>query len=138
MLDKPQLGQDLGGAEVAAEALMAGGAKAAAHRAARLRRHAQRGAIVLRDEHGFNRVAVSHIEKPLDGAVGRILTLHHRQCTYFSELMEFVAEFARQIRHLVEIADTAVMHPAKQLGGAELFFAQPLTPADQPGQIKVE
>ena len=47
-----------------------GGAEAAADRAAGLRRHAQRAAIVLGNEHGFDGVAVADVEQPLDGAVG--------------------------------------------------------------------
>ena len=79
VLGEPELGDDLAGGEVAAEALVAGRAEAAADGAAGLRRDAQRAAVVLGNEHGLDRVAVADVEQPLDGAVGRLLLADDRQ-----------------------------------------------------------
>ena len=67
----PQLADDLAGREVAVEALLAGRAERAVERAARLRRDAQRAAVVLGDVDRLDRVAVADVEQPLARAVGR-------------------------------------------------------------------
>ena len=69
----PELGDDLGGRQVAAEALVAGRAEAAVDGAAGLRRDAQRAALRLGDEDGLDGVAVADVEQPLDRAVERDL-----------------------------------------------------------------
>src|SRR5258708_19767447 len=66
MLGIPQLGQDLARAEVATEALVTRGAEAATHGAARLGRHAQRAPVIFGNENGFDGIAASHVEQPLD------------------------------------------------------------------------
>jgi hypothetical protein len=67
-LREPELADDLGRGQVAAEALMPGGAEAAAHRTAGLRGNAQRAAIGFRDEDGFDGVTPptsnSHLTVP--------------------------------------------------------------------------
>ena len=51
-------------------------------------------------------------------------------------MLKLEAEVARQIGHLVDIADAAVMNPAKQLGGAKplltQFFAERRQPLEVP------
>jgi hypothetical protein len=69
VLGKPELGDDLAGAQVAAETLVPGGAEAAAHRTTGLRRNAQRAAVVFGDEDRLDGIAAAHVEQPLDGAV---------------------------------------------------------------------
>ena len=66
----PELADDLGGRQVAVEALLAGRAERAVERAARLRRDAQRAAVVLRNVDRLDRVAVADVEQPLARAVG--------------------------------------------------------------------
>ncbi len=69
VLDKPKLTDDFSGGQVATKALMPRGTKAAANRATRLRRNAQRAAIRLGNVHGLDRIARSNIKQPLDRAV---------------------------------------------------------------------
>ena len=69
-LGKPELGNDFCGREVAAEPLGAGGAKRATHGTAGLGRNTQGTAVGFGDEHGFDGVALTHIEHPFDGAIG--------------------------------------------------------------------
>ena len=92
VLGEPELGDDLAGGQVAAEALVAGGAEAAAHGAAGLRRNAQRAAVVLGNEHGLDRIAVADVEQPLDGAVGGFVLREDRQAPRRGRV---VASFSR-------------------------------------------
>ena len=92
VLRVPELGDDLARREVAAEALVAGGAEAAIHRAARLRRDAQGAAVVFRNEDRLDRIAAADIEQPLDGAVGRRLLARHRQRRDLRATRELVAQ----------------------------------------------
>ena len=78
-LGMPELGDDLGSAQVAAEALVAGGAEAAVDSAAGLRRDAKRASARLGDEDGLDRVAGADVEQPLDRAVGSDLLARHGQ-----------------------------------------------------------
>jgi hypothetical protein len=70
VLSKPELRQDLTAAQVAAKSLVASRAKTASNRTARLRRNAQGAAFFAGNKNGFNRVTVTYIEQPFDGAVG--------------------------------------------------------------------
>ena len=67
----PELPDDLGRRQIAVEALLAGGAERAVERATRLRRDAQRAAVVLGDVDHLDRIAGAHVEQPLARAVGR-------------------------------------------------------------------
>ena len=92
VLGKPQLGNDLAGAQVAAEALVPGRAKTAAHGATGLRRNAQSAAVGLRDKDSFNDIARTHVKQPFDGAIGRVVPRHDTQTLN----MRFAGELAAQ------------------------------------------
>ena len=138
MLGIPKLGQDFAGAEVARKALMAGGAKAAAHGTTGLRRHAQRATVGFGDEHRFHRVATAHVEEPFDRAVARLLAREHRQRRDVTDAGELVAQAARQVGHLGEIGRTALVDPTEQLGGAEALFTELFAKRSQAVEVEIE
>jgi hypothetical protein len=74
----PHLADDLGGGQVAVEALGGGGAERAVQAATDLRGHAQRAAGLVRDVHGLDGVLAihAHRQQPLVGAVGGGLVEH--------------------------------------------------------------
>jgi hypothetical protein len=138
VLGKPQLGQDLAGAQVAAEALVAGGAEAAAHGATGLGGHAQRAAVVLGDEHGLDGVAAAHVEQPLGGAVGRDLLGQHRQARISARPASFSRrDLARSV--MDEVLRALLVNPAEELGGAKALLAQPRsTHSGHPGRGRAD
>ena len=68
---QPHLADDLGGGEVAVEALLRGRAERAVERAAHLRGDAQRAAVFLGDVDHLEGLAVAARQQPLARAVGR-------------------------------------------------------------------
>jgi hypothetical protein len=124
MLGKPELGDDFTGGQVAAEALVPGGAEAAAHRTTGLRRNAQRATVVFGNEHSLDGIAVAHVEQPLDGAVGGACSVMTGRPAD-GRSRELVAQRLGQIAHLVEVGGAALVDPAKQLRGAKALFTQP-------------
>src|SRR5690606_31130036 len=73
-----ELGDDLVGAQVPRETLLAGRAERAVHRAPRLGGHAQRAAVGLRYEDGLDGVAPADVEQPFAGPVVRDMVGHDR------------------------------------------------------------
>ena len=138
MFGKPQLRQNFTGRQIAAETLVAGGAKTATHRTARLRRHTQSAAIVFGNEHGFHRIAVTHIEQPLDGAVSRVVTRDGCERQNLRADLELFAQRLGQIGHLVEVLCAFLVDPAKQLGGSETLLPEPLTKNGQTVEIEIK
>ena len=60
------------------------------------------------------------------------------QARHMGAALEFFAQGFRQIAHLVEIARTALVDPAKQLRGPEALLAQPLAKGGHGIQVKVQ
>jgi hypothetical protein len=120
----PQLPDDFGNLEVAIETLAAGGAERTLQRTADLRRNAQRTAVVLGNENGFHAIVGADIDQPFARTViGNLFHLDFRR-TNFGHCREFLAQRPGNVRHLLEIGHTEMMHPAHQLLGAEWLFAE--------------
>ena len=134
----PQLGQDFTRAQVAAEALVPGGAETAPHRATGLRRDAKRAAVVFRDEHSLDRVAAAYVEQPLDGAVGRLVFAEDGQRPHVAAAHQLAAQGLGQVRHAIEIALAFLVDPAKQLHRAVALLAQLRAEHRQPVEVEVE
>ena len=103
MLGKPELRNDFARRQVAAKALVAGGAKTAAHGATRLRGNAQRATVGLGDKNGLDCVIATHIEQPLDGAVGGFVLRKHAQGLDMGAGLELFAQGLGQIGHGVKV-----------------------------------
>ena len=124
MLGKPQLCQDFACCQVAAKTLMARGAKTAPYSTTGLRGHAQSAAIIFGNKYGFYRIAITHIEQPLDRAVFRFMLGNDRQAFNTGIALELFTQGLGQIGHLVKIAGSALVNPAVQLRSSKTFFPQ--------------
>ena len=133
-----ELAHDFGGLQVAGKTLFAGRAEEAAHRAARLRRNAERTAVHFRDIHRLNGVAVADIEGPLAGAVGGNLFTHRFRRTDFSHRLQLLAEGLREIRHLAEVTFKVAVDPSCELDCPERFFPEAVTPPGELLPIKIK
>ena len=124
------LGDDLAGAEVAAEALLAGGAEDAAHRAAGLRRDADGGAAaragrvagavgVVVHPHGLDRRAAAEAEQHLrrPPVVGLGAGEHGRRAERVGR-GEARAQRAREVGHRRERGRASAQRPAGGAAGA--------------------
>jgi len=138
VLGMPKLGQDFARLQVSAKSLMPRRAKAATHGASRLGRNTQGAPIALRNEHAFNQIAITDVEKPLDGAVGRSLGRYDRHGLHMGMSSQLVTQRPGQIGHLREITDPALMDPAKQLCGTKTLFPQLIAKISQRSQIKAK
>ena len=134
----PELAHDLGGREVAVEALLARGAEEAAHGAPRLRGDAERAAVILWNEHRFDRVSVADVKEPLARAVSRLLLGDGHGRTHFGHVLQLGSEHLREVRHVVEVAFDMTMEPARELSCTEGLFADAGAPSGEPFQIEVE
>jgi hypothetical protein len=115
----PQLADDFRGAEVAVEALPAGGAERALQRAAHLGGNAQGAAAGFRDEHRLDGVAPTDRQQPLARAVGsRGLGDQPRKLDR-GVLLQALAQALRQ----VEVGLAQLVQPAQRLAGAERLLA---------------
>ena len=123
-LGEQHLADDLGGGEVAVEALLRGRAERAIEHAAHLRGDAQRAAIVLRDEDHLEGLARIGPQQPLARAVGRALLADDLGRADLGPLVELRAKGLGEVRHRVELALAALVHPAHELAGAERLAAQ--------------
>ena len=92
--------------------------------AACLRGHAERAAIILRDEDGLDGIAIADVEQPLDRAVGRFVLGDDGQALDAGAAFELVPQRLRQVGHLSEVAGALLVDPAEQLGGAEPLLAE--------------
>jgi hypothetical protein len=123
--------------QVAAEALVAGGAEAAAHGAAGLRRHAQRAAVGLGDEDGLDGVAAADVEQPLHGAVGRTGSLSQRQGRALGHAGELVAQRLRQVGHRAKSDAPRWWIQRKSCTARKALLAQPFAvPPARPSRSK--
>ncbi len=120
----PHLADDLGGGQVAVEALGGGGAEAAVERAAHLRGHAQRAAALVGDVDRLDGVPRIHAEQPLVGAVGGGLVEHHRRRLDRGALLEPRAQRLAEVGHLLEGGGVAMVDPLHHLVRAEPLLAE--------------
>src|SRR6202008_4579004 len=111
---EPHLTDDLGGSEVAIEALLRGGAERAVEGAADLRGNAQRAALRLRDEYHFEGLLRVRPEQPLAGTVRGALHRDDLRRAHFGAGAETGAQLLRHIRHFGEAAGPALVDPAHQ------------------------
>ena len=123
VLGKPELRDDFARRQIAAKALVAGGAKAAAHGATRLRRNAQRATVRFGDKNGLYRVARTHVKQPLDGAVGGFVLGHNAQRRHLGAALELFAQGLGQIGHGVKLGRAFLVDPAKQLDRPKALLA---------------
>src|SRR6185369_8963326 len=137
-LGVPELGDDLGGRQVAAEALVAGRAEAAVDGAARLRRDAERATTGLGDEDGLDGIAAADVEQPLDRAVLGDLLARDRKPSDFGAGDELLAKRFREIGHRREVARAALVDPAKQLRRAKRLLALLLAPVAECVAVELE
>ena len=124
MFGKPQLGNDFTRAQVAAKALVTGGAKPATYRATGLRRNTQRATVFFGDKNGFDGVAIANVKQPFDGAIGRYLLGFDCQRFDFGHPCQFVTQRLGQVAHVGKIGRATLVNPAKQLFRTEWLFAQ--------------
>ena len=137
-LGKPELCNDLASGEVAAEALVPGGAKTASHCASRLGRNTKGSAVIFRNENRLNGIAGPDIKEPFDCAISRLMLTQDGQWLNQCASLEFFSQRFGQIRHLVKIRRSALVYPAKQLGCTKALLAQLLTKSCQTIKIKVQ
>jgi hypothetical protein len=138
VLGEPELGRDLGRAQVAAEALVAGGAETAAHGATGLTGHAQGAPVILRDEDRLDRITPADVEQPLGRAVGGHMLGDDVQAADDGAAAELLAQRLGEVGHLFEVRRALLVDPAEQLGRTELLFAQLLAVRRQAWQIETE
>src|SRR5437899_2284980 len=111
----PELANDLRGGEVAIEALLAGSAKGAVERAARLRRDAQGAPVILRYIDCVHRIAIADIEQPLARAVAGDRVAHDDRRTNLCIMDQHLARSLGEVGHLLDSAREMVMDPAQRL-----------------------
>jgi hypothetical protein len=109
---------DLGRGEVAREAHGARGAERAGERAPHLGRDAQRGAVVVGDQHGLDHGPVRRPEHGLARAVVRALKSDRLQGAHPPLTRQPLAQIAPEVRHLQGILDAARVEPGEDLLGA--------------------
>ncbi len=119
----PQLPYHLGHVEIAAEALLAGGAEQAIDRTPGLRGDAQRAAIGFRNEHRFHGIALPDVEQPLARAIGGDVIGDDRRRPNFGTLDQRSPEGLRKIGHLIEAVLAPLVDPAHELAGPKRLFA---------------
>ncbi len=111
--------EDLGRAQVAAEAHRTGGAEGARERAPGLGRDAHRAAsVAVAHQHCFDRMTVPGAEERLDGAVPCLGLVLDGQGRERDRLPELLAQRTRKVRHLL-VAGDAACRPLPHLAGAE-------------------
>src|SRR5262249_25467753 len=135
---EPQLADDLGDAEVAVESLAPGRAEPARERAAGLRRHAQRAARRLRDEHGLDRVLRADVEQPLARAVVGLRVADHARDGDARLARELLAKALREVAHALELGLARAVQPALQLARAERLLAQAGNEALERRAVQIE
>ena len=101
------------------ESLLPGHAETASHLAARLRRHAERGAlvaaVVVGDIDAFHHFPAGHLEQVLRRAVLAARLSRRRFAPYGVELREFLAVLLRQVGHRLYAGDVLFIEPLRYL-----------------------
>src|SRR5674476_791017 len=138
MFCKPQLSHDFTGFQVAAEALVPGRTKPAAHGAARLRRNTQGATVLFGDKHRLHRIARAHIKQPFDRAIGRNVLRNYDRRRNMSVYFEFLAQRFCEVTHGIKTGRAFLMNPAEQLDCAITFFTQPFTKSGQALEVEIE
>ena len=118
-LREPNLPDDLGGTQIAVEALLSRGAKTAVHRAADLTRNAQRAAVGLGYIDRLDALDLVHAQQPLARAVRGGLLLDDLRDGDFRRVGELRAKLLGEVGHFGEIRGAAAVDPLHQLTGAE-------------------
>jgi len=121
---EPDLADDLGGGEVAVEALLRRGAERAVEHAAHLRGDAERAAIGLGDEYRLEGLRGIGAQQPFAGAVRRGMRRDDLGHLDLGVQRELGAEVARQVAHRFKAALAALVEPAHELARAEGLAAQ--------------
>ena len=134
----PELADDLGRGQVAVETLLAGRAERAVERAARLRRDAQRPAVVFRDVDGLDGVAAADVEQPLARAVRRRRVAHDRRAADLGRAGELFPERLREVGHRVDVPGEALVHPAQHLLRSKRLLAQFGEESREAGGVEIE
>ncbi|EKD99120.1 MAG: hypothetical protein ACD_23C00119G0002, partial [uncultured bacterium] len=124
MLGKPQLRHNFTRSEIATEALVPGGAKTAPYRAARLRRYTQGSPVIFGNKNRFNGIAATHIKQPFDGAIGRHMLTDDGQGLHMRTTLQLASQRDGQIAHVVKIASSPLVNPAKKLRGTKPLFSE--------------
>ena len=138
VLGKPELRHDFTGTQIAAETLVPGRAEAATDSATGLRRNTQCAAVVFRNEHGFDRIAATNVEQPLDSAIARPVFGRDHQAFDTGRSLELLAQWFGKITHRVETGGALLMDPAEQLRGTKAFFPQSVAKRGQTLEVVVE
>src|ERR1044072_3526626 len=96
---------------------LAGQAETTRHRATHLRGDAEGHRGSVRDEHGFDSAPVAEFEDELPGPVRRDLIADNSRTTNGEPGLQLASKLLGEVRHLVEVRDSAPMNPAIQLSG---------------------
>src|SRR5438067_10393963 len=123
-LGEPYRPDDLGGAEVAVEALLRGGAERAVERTADLGGDAERPAVGLGNEHHLEGLTRVRPEQPLAGAVRGAPHGEDLRCAHLGQRVEPRAQLLREIGHAGEGVDAALVDPVHQLARPEGLAAE--------------
>ena len=107
--------EDVGGGELCHESLPAGHAEVAGHFAAHLGGDAERGALAVGDEDGFDVVTFDSAIEVFDGAVLRLDAFHGGGDADLVALGQSVASFLGEVGHLLDGAHLLLVEPVGQL-----------------------
>ena len=121
--DGIELVENLAGGEVCAEALAAGHAEGAMHLATYLRRHTQRGTVIVGDVDGLNKLSFANLEQVLDGAILRVHGFYGVLETHLVMLGQQLAVLEREIGHISDLAYAAHIHPFHNLPCSKAWHA---------------
>src|SRR6185436_14657234 len=135
---QPELADDLGGRQVAIEALLAGRAEGAVEHAARLARDAQRPAPRLGNEHRFDGILAVDLEQPLARSVLGQGVADDARRSDARRGGELVAQSLGEIAHAAELALAALVHPAQHLAGTERLLPELGEEAGEAGRVEIE
>ncbi len=138
----PELADDLGGGEVAVEALLARRTKGAVERAADLARDAQRAAAGLGDEYGLDSIAAADFivdpQQPLARAIGSDGITHRHGAADFGFFRQFGTQRLGDVGHPLEVVFAETMHPAQHLARTEGLLAPLRKPGGQTFGVEIE
>ena len=86
----------------------------------------------------LDRIAVTHIKKPLAGTVGTFFIPNRDRRFNFSLCDQFGAETFGQIGHFFKVTHTMAMNPAQQLNSTKTLLAHLFTKGDQTLSVQIQ
>src|SRR5262249_25222154 len=118
------LADDLAGGQIPHEPHPAGQTERARHRAADLRRNAERHSRCVRNKDGLDCAAVLEPQQELLRPVHRFLAMNEQRCRQAESRRQIGAQLSRQVCHRVDARHAVAIDPAKDLSGVEARVPQ--------------